>query len=484
MRRLAANVLPSLPVQQPQYDREQTKAGIVHLGIGAFHRGHQAYYTERLLNQKGGDWAIIGASLRSARIRDQLQPQDWLYTLVEQDTEHSRFSIIGAIKEVLVGPENPNRLITVMSDPCIKVITLTITEKGYCHDPAAGEIDWSHPDVQHDLRYYLTSPLSAIGYLVAALAQRKNLQAPVTLLSCDNLSHNGRLLQRVVTSFARRVDPALADWITQFVAFPCSMVDRIVPAATQAQRLLAAEVLGVEDQSIIVTEPFSQWVIENRFAAEMPDWASQGATVVDNVTPYEEIKLKLLNGSHSLIAYLGYVAGYDYVHEAIADSQIAKQVQRYMDLVTATLSIPDGFEIEGYKQLLLQRFANSALNHRTDQIAQDGSYKIAQRWLGSLRQLLGEGRDVSPLAFALACWVRFLSGFRESGESYDIIDPLKDALLETLKEAKTKGESPVAAVLSIQAVFADLVKEWPQIIDSVDLYYKQLLSDGLASVND
>ncbi|GAB3090893.1 mannitol dehydrogenase family protein [Aestuariicella hydrocarbonica] len=484
MQRLNNATLPKLSVSAPGYDRAALQAGIVHLGIGAFHRGHQADYTDKLLNRQGGDWGIIGASLRSAGVRDQLQPQDGLYCLVENDGETSNIKVIGAIQSVLVGPEQPSQLIDVLSAPEIKVVTLTITEKGYCHDPASGQINWTHPDILWDLEHYQTAPKSAIGYLVAALEKRQGIDAAVTLLSCDNLSHNGKLLQNVVSAFAQRVRPSLLKWLQAHVTFPCSMVDRIVPAVTDKERQALQARLGLVDEGAVVTEPFSQWVIEDSFAGDKPDWAAVGAMLVDDVAPFEDMKLRLLNGSHSMIAYLGYLAGYDFVHEVMTNEHMTVLIKDYMNLATDTLTVPDGFDIDGYKQQLLHRFSNASLNHRTSQIAQDGSQKIPQRWLASVRTLLSQKQDAALLAFALAGWIRYLQGTRDTlgkppGEHFEIIDPLSATLTSLVKTEQQTSHSPVKAILGVQSIFGNLLQEQPEWCAQVDDLHQAITAHGV-----
>src|SRR5690554_493451 len=289
MNRLNANTLGQLPgdVHLPKYDRATLKPGIVHLGIGAFHRAHQAFYTEAVLNKFGGDWGIIGCSLRSANVREQLAPQDGLYTLVERSGNGEKLQVIGAVQQALVGPEDPAALVAVMADPAIKIVSLTVTEKGYCHDPATGNLNLEHPDIAHDLQH-LDAPRTVIGYLVAALARRQ--QAGVksfTVLSCDNLPDNGTTLGKVVQQFAHKVNADLARWIERNTLFPCTMIDRIVPATTPEDRDQLASQLGLRDEGAVVAEPFTQWVIEDRFVDGRPEWEAVGAELVASVTDYE-----------------------------------------------------------------------------------------------------------------------------------------------------------------------------------------------------
>ncbi|TGD71737.1 mannitol dehydrogenase family protein [Mangrovimicrobium sediminis] len=478
--RLCTQALARLPaaVARPQYALEQLRPGIVHLGVGAFHRAHQAWYTEQALNREGGgDWGIIGASLRRPEVRDQLQPQDGLYTVVEREGGQSRYRVVGAIREVLVAPEDPAALVAVLARPEIRVITLTITEKGYHYDRASGGLDLAHPDVQHELAHFPQGPLTAVGYLVAALAQRAQAGAPgVTVLSCDNLPHNGRVLRKVVADFAARAAPQLAGWFAANTRFPCSMVDRIVPASTAGDLEDLQRVLGVHDAAAVFTEPFAQWVVEDDFVRGAPDWRAVGAVYTNDVTPFETMKLRLLNGSHSLIAYLGYLAGHEHVHEVMADAQFARLVWRFMDdEAQPTLSVPEGFDLEDYKTQLAQRFANPALMHRTYQIAQDGSQKIPQRWLASVRDLADQGHPTPILALAVAGWIRYLQGRRDDGHPFEVDDPLR----EQLQAAITGSDHPCRAAMAVSAVFGDLPRRQPDFLHAVEQNYNRIVSQGV-----
>ena len=476
--RLSEQRLARLPeeVARPQYDRRDIDSGIVHLGVGAFHRAHQAWYTEQVLNREGGDWGIIGVSLRSAAVRDQLQPQDGLYTVVEREGEQRRCQVIGAINKVLVAPEDPQVLIEQLSHPDIKLVTLTITEKGYCYDAASGGLNAEHPDIQRDIAQFPSAPTTAIGYLVAALARRARLGGPgVTLLSCDNLSHNGHVLRKVVLDFVAKVDPGLNSWIADNVTFPCSMVDRIVPATTEEDLDALRQTLGVRDEAAVFTEPFSQWVVEDNFVRGAPDWRTAGVLFTTDVTPFETMKLRLLNGSHSLIAYLGFLAGYEYVHEVMADETFGRLVRLYMDhQAQPTLDIPAGFDIDEYKEQLCRRFANSALNHRTYQIAQDGSQKIPQRWLASVRVLQAKGMPTAILALAVAGWIRYLQGCRDDGERFEVDDPMN----ETLRAAAAQDD-PCAGVMAITPVFGDMASTCEPFVLAVTDCYRRMTSAGI-----
>lgn len=477
--RLSEDNLARLPpaVATPRYCRGLTGAGIVHLGAGAFHRAHQAWYTDLALARAGGHWGIVAASLRSPDVRNRLMPQDGLYTLVERDGNHRRQRVIGAIKTVLVAPENPRTLVEWLSDPDIRVITLTITEKGYCHDASSGRLRLDHPDIRRDLERFPEMPVTAVGYLAAGLARRRQLNRDgVTLLSCDNLPHNGRVLKTVVTDFVAEADPSLLPWIEKHVTFPCSMVDRIVPATTEEDLAGLESVLGCRDEAAVFTEPFNQWVVENNFARGAPLWQNVGALLVADVAPFETMKLRLLNGSHSLIAYLGYLAGYEYVHQVMANGHFRRLVRAYMDdQAQPSLTVPDGFDIDGYKENLCRRFANASLNHRAFQIAQDGSQKIPQRWLAAVRVLEDGGQSTNLIALAVAGWIHYLGGRRDNGDTFEVDDPLVDEL----RAATAAGTNP-AGIFTVEAVFGDLARSCPAFVRRVEVLYRRLVSWGVA----
>ncbi|WP_020210131.1 mannitol dehydrogenase family protein [Gilvimarinus chinensis] len=460
MQRLNKNNLGALAnvASLPNYDRDAQQAGIVHLGIGAFHRAHQAWYTEALLNKGAQNWQIIGASLRSPTVKNQLAEQDGLYTVVERGPEGEKFQVVGAVKDVLVGPESPAALLEVMSKPEIKIVSLTVTEKGYCHDPASGNLNESHPDIVHDLENP-QAPKSAIGYIVGALnARRKAGGKSFTVLSCDNLPNNGEVLEKVVLQYADKFDTELAAWIRANTTFPCTMIDRIVPATTDADRGELEGKLGLRDEGMVLAEPFSQWVIEDNFCSDRPAWEDAGALLVDEVHAYEIMKLRLLNGSHSLLAYTGYLAGFDYVSEVMREPVLAKLCQEFMDReVGQTVQVPTGFDMEEYKVQLRERFANPGLKHRTWQIAMDGSQKIPQRWLQTLAaQLDGEG-NIDYLCLALAAWIRYVSGVDERGQPIDVQDPLAAELKSLVDANRGDAAAIVTAVLGVKAVFPQAV---------------------------
>jgi len=488
MNRLNNNLIADLPkdIILPSYDRAALKPGIVHLGIGAFHRAHQAFYTEAVLNQFGGNWGIIGSSLRSASVRDQLVPQDCLYTLVERSGDGEKLQLIGAVLDTLVGPENPAALVAQMAASNIKIVSLTITEKGYCHDPASGNLNLSHPDIIHDLEH-LDAPVSAIGFLVAALKQRfDNQQKAFTLLSCDNLPNNGEVLEKVVTQFAAKISPEFSAWIKTNATFPCTMIDRIVPATTEEDRRDIEARLGVRDEGMVVCEPFTQWVVEDKFADGRPEWDKVGVLLVDDVRVFEKIKLRLLNGVHSTMAYTGYLSGFQYISEVMEQAAFVNLVKTYMAREAGeTVVAPAGFDIEAYKQQLRERFSNKALKHRTWQIAMDGSQKLPQRLLETLREQLAGNGHIDILCLGIAAWIRYVSGVDEKGAVIEVSDPLVKELRAACDANQGNPAGMVKAVVGIQKVFgADLINE-SRFVDTTTQWLERFYAKGvLASVQD
>ncbi len=419
MNRLTTATLPAaLP-----YDRAAVTPGIVHLGLGAFHRAHMAVYVDDLLS-RDPRWGIIGASLRRPDTRDALSPQDFLYTVAIRDASGTANRVIGSILDILDANTQRSELIGMLADPRIRIVSLTVTEKGYCHDPATGLLDPNHPDVVRDLAEP-AAPVSAPGLIVRAIELRRQAGIPpFTVMSCDNLPSNGRTTQRIVTGFAALRSAELAAYIEQNVAFPSTMVDRIVPATTDADRESLRAATGYDDAWPIMTEPFTQWVIEDNFAAGRPAFELAGAQMVTDVEPFELMKLRMLNGSHSTMAYLGYLAGYSYVNEAVADPAIAAVIHGLMtDEVMPTLPM-DKAELATYRDQLLARFANPALKHRTWQIAMDGSQKLPQRLLGTIRDRLEAGASFTHLALGVAAWMRYVTGVDEQGSPIEVKDPL------------------------------------------------------------
>lgn len=445
MRLSNANIaaLPSR-VARPGYIRTSRGDGIVHFGIGAFHRGHMAWYTDRVMNAGEQDWAITGVSLRSADVAAQLNPQDGLYTLTEKSADGEATRVIGSVKNVLVAALDQEAVIASLAAPETQIASFTVTEKGYCR-AADGSLD---PN--------LAGPDSFYAFVAQGLRRRHDSGlSGLTLLSCDNLAENGRQLRSLMTAYLTLHDPALLPWFETHCTCPSTMVDRIVPATTPQDRALLAATIGLEDQGAVMTEPFSQWVIEDNFAARRPAWEEHGAELVADVRPYETAKLRMLNGAHSLLAYCGLARGHVFVHEAVADPSLAALVKQLMlDEAAPTIKTALGQDLNRYAGDLMARFANPKLNHRLIQIAMDGSQKIPQRWLETLGENQRVGRSCPAIMAGIDAWICHLNGWNER-EYGPVIDPMSDMLRATLKRV-----GPDDAVLAIFGPTGPISGNW------------------------
>lgn len=477
--RLGSANLDRLPpaVRRPAYDRSRITAGIVHLGLGAFHRAHQAVVIDDCLAAGAASWGIVGASLRSPDTRDALAPQDHLYTVAVRAAEGTEHRVIGALLDSVVARENPAALVERMADPAIRIVSLTVTEKGYCHTPQTGDLDERHPDIVHDLNN-LDAPRSAPGFIVAALARRRAQGLPpFTVLCCDNLAANGYTVQRIVTQFAALHSDELAKWIADNAAFPSTMVDRIVPETTDADREAVSTALGMRDAWPVMTEPFTQLAVEDRFTAGRPDLAAAGVELVADVKPFELMKLRLLNASHSALAYLGYLAGYETIADAMLDPHFARLAAQVMEEAAVTLTMPDGTDLAAYRASLLRRFANPALHHRTWQIAMDGSQKLPQRLLGAMQDRLHKGLPIATHALAVAGWMRYVSAIDEQGRAIDVRDPLAVEFSALAREAGPVAARLAPALLGVEKVFGPLGAD-PRLREAVTAALGRLYKDG------
>ncbi len=468
----------------PRLTRTMTKPkpGIVHLGPGAFFKAFGAIYTQDAIESHGGDWGIVAVSLRSATAREQLGPQDGVYTSVSLGPSGSATKVIGVICDVLVAPENPDAVIVAMADPAIRIVSLTITEKGYCYEPSTGKLKMDDPDIVHDIAHP-GNPRSAPGYIVAALAQRRAAgNKPFTVLSCDNIPANGKLARQIVVSLACVLDADLADWIATEVPFPSTMVDRITPATTEADVEQLATSTGYFDPACVQHEPFRQWVIEDDFVdAERPRWEAGGAQFVADVEKHEAMKLRCLNGTHSALAYLGYLAGYETIAETVADTAFAKFCQKlWVEEIIPAVTQPEGEDLSTYCAALLERYQNASIRHRTWQIAMDGSQKLPQRLLGTVADNLAALRPIQGLALAIAGWMRYVGGVDESGQPIEVRDPLA-AVLREASAASLDPSTRVANLLDINAVFDPKVAQNPAFRDAVMSAYKLLCKEGSRS---
>ncbi|WP_222558101.1 mannitol dehydrogenase family protein [Caenibius sp. WL] len=428
-RRLSIATLGSMrgEIARPAFRLGRPRGGIVHLGIGAFHRAHQAVYTDDALAAGDEGWGITAVSLRSPAVRDLMVPQDNLYTVMERSGQRAAMRVIGAVEAVYAARENPAAVLAALASPTTHIVTLTVTEKGYCRQAGSNQLDYAQA----------AQPGTIYTVLAAGLAQRKAAGCGgVTLVSCDNLPGNGHLLAELLAEYLERDNPSLAAWTARHVACPDTVVDRIVPAVTRAEIDALAERTGLIDRAMVVTEPFRQWVIQNRFAGPRPRWEAGGAQFVDNVHAFETAKLRLLNGSHSTLAYFGIGLGFDFVHEAVADPALNSMVQIQM-MKEAAPCLPRSADLDpgAYGDALLRRFANPALDHRLKQIAMDGSQKIPQRWLATMIERDKAGQGSAAHMLSLAAWAVHTRGRSANGASYKVDDPLADRLRDLWREA-------------------------------------------------
>lgn len=467
-----------MTAQRLQREGPAPTPGIVHLGPGAFFRAFNAVYTHDAMQAEAGDWGIVAVSLRSTTARDQLGPQGGVYTATTLSPRGREARVIGAVVDVLVAPEDPARVIALMASDQTRIVSLTITEKGYCHAPSNGNLDPEHPDIEHDLKH-LDAPRSAIGLIVAALRQRQaSGLAPFTVLSCDNLPSNGRVVRKVTLDFARRIDPALADWIGEHGAFPCTMVDRITPATTPQDIEQLANGSGWQDPGCVVHEPFRQWVIEDHFTLGRPAWHLVGAQFVSDVDDHETMKLRCLNGTHSCLAYLGLLAGYQTVFEAVSDPDIAAFCHHlWTDEIIPTLTQPEGEDLVAYTGRLMERYKNPAIEHRTAQIATDGSQKLPQRLLAPIREHMAKGHLPRGLILGVAAWMHHLRGRDDMGKTIPVSDPMSDHLCQITCQARTPGEL-VTELLQVNSVFGRDLAARAQLKDELVEFCTTLENDG------
>jgi mannitol 2-dehydrogenase len=445
-----------MEVRTPSYDRASLTEGIVHIGVGGFHRAHEAVYVDDIFNTTNErDWAICGVGLlpQDKKMKEALESQDYLYTLVEKSASKDEARVVGSITSFLLALETPEKVLAKLASPEIRIVSLTITEGGYCMNPATGEFDTANADVQYDLAHPQT-PRTVFGYVTEALRRRREAATPAfTLLSCDNIPHNGDVARKMFLSFAELWDPGLAEWISQNVAFPNCMVDRITPVTTDADREMVRTEFGIDDAWPVVCEPFRQWVVEDKFSNGRPPWEKVGAQMTDDVHPYEAMKIRLLNGSHSGMAYLGYLAGFTYIHEIMADHEFQTYIQRFMDEEVTPILMPvPGVDLRLYKATLIERFANPNIRDQVARICTDGSNKLPKFILPTIEDQLARAGETRFLSLAVAGWCRFLNGTDENGKQI----PLDDPRAKTLRNAAIAGGHKADKLFAMQEVFGAL----------------------------
>jgi mannitol 2-dehydrogenase len=446
----------------PAYDRDLVTPGVVHFGVGGFHRAHQAMYHDRLLSEgTAPGWGICGVGVMPAdrRMKQVLTAQDGLYTLVLKHSDGTyEPRVIGSIVEYLYAPDDPEAVIEKMAAPTTRIVSLTITEGGYNINDVTGEFDASNEGVVGDLAPGAV-PRTVFGLIIEALRRRwKRGLAPFTVMSCDNLQDNGYRSRRAFTAFARLRDPELGDWVEREARFPNSMVDRITPVTTDADRAEVRERFGIEDQWPVVCEPYTQWVLEDAFTAGRPPYEQVGVQVVDRVEPYELMKLRLLNGSHQAMAYFGYLCGYRLVHEAAQDPSFQAFLLGYMDKeATPTLAPVPGVDLDGYKYNLIERFSNPQIRDTIARLCAESSDRIPKWLLPVVREQLAAGGEIRRSAAVVASWARYAEGVDEAGQPIEVVDRMRDSLMELARRQRSDPD----AFISNRDIFGDLIDKKP-----------------------
>ncbi|MFP8965755.1 mannitol dehydrogenase family protein [Pokkaliibacter sp. CJK22405] len=480
--KLSSSSLDQLPegVSAPSYDRSACTQGIVHVGVGGFHRAHQAIYTERLLNQgKAKEWAICGVGLRpeDRGMNDALKSQDFLYTQFELgDTDDTQTQVIGSIQNFILAPDAPEQLIAKLTSEETRIVSLTITEGGYCVDDATGEFMFDLPQIQHDLNNP-DSPKTIFGYLAKALKMRRDQgMKPFTVMSCDNLPHNGKVAKKALMDFTTRLDSELAGWIDANVSFPNAMVDRITPMTSAAHKQQLLDKTGIEDAWPVVCETFIQWVLEDNFCNGRPAWEEVGVQIVPDVTPYEQMKLKLLNGSHLALTYLGFTKGQSFVHETMEDALILKYVRDFMDLdVTPQLDPVPGIDLTEYKQTLIDRFSNRAICDQLERTCSDGYAKFPKYVILTVNEAIKRGQKLDRVALLVASWAWYLRGVTETGVSYKIPDPKADFL----KEVVADEANIIDNFLAMDEIFGPTIAGSAEFRSEFERAYNSLRDNGV-----
>lgn len=478
MKTLNQSLLSSLPdtLDKPTYDRSAVKAGIVHIGVGGFHRAHQAMYTNELLKTPGNEnWGICGIGLLEAnrKLSEILQNQDYLYTLLVRHADGKIDSkIIGSMVDFIFAPDNKQAVIDKLVSDETRIVSLTVTEGGYNQDSETGELDLNHPDIQHDI-HHPEDPKTFYGYVTAALKVRKAQgKKAFTLQSCDNIQHNGNVAKNLLMTFIQQSDAELANWVNDNVAFPNAMVDRITPVTTPADISAVQDLLGYQDEWPITCESFSQWVIEDNFSHGRPDWDLVTAQFVQDVTPYETMKIRLLNAGHSVLGLLGSVHGYQTIDETVSDPLFAQYLRAFMDQeVTPVLAPVEGINLDEYKDALLARFANPNIKDALSRICSETSAKLPKFLLSTINENLADGRTAKLATLVVAAWCYYSDKqTSENGDALNVIDAMQDRLHEAAKATATDS----LAFLKVKTVFGNLFEDarfTPTYTQAIDALY-------------
>lgn len=473
---------PDELVQKPDYDISHISTGIVHLGFGAFHRAHQALYTDEAMSATGRtDWGIAAASLRrNEKLIPQLKKQDYWYTVSEWDkNKRQQVKLVGAVIEAFAARDDRLPLLQVMSKPSTRIVTVTVTEKGYYLDPTLSFLIRDDEQIKHDL-VHPKHPVTAPGLIVEALARRRQAGVPpFTVLSCDNFPDNGKVIRRSVTQLAASINPELSDWINQHVCFPSSLAERIVPATTEKDLDSVCTFLGAEDFCAVICESFRQWVIEDNFSLGRPEWdLMDGAQFVTDVAPWQKMKQQMLNGCHSLLAYTGVIAGYETIAETLNDNRFLFVARQYLSgEAIARLRIPEGVCPGEYGRQILERFSNPILKHRTDQVASNGTVKLPVCWFPQLESLILSRNCFNCIALGVAAWFHYLNGTDHKGNNILVNDPMKERLNQLITSPAPADR--VKSLLNRSGIFPEAIRLSPTAVGKIYCYYQQIEELGI-----
>lgn len=444
----------------PAYDRSELTAGMVHIGVGGFHRAHQAFYTDNLLEEYGvSEWGICGIGLREGdrKIHDILKNQDGLYTLIVKHPDGTiEGKIMGSLVDFLLGIDNPVAVIDRMAHPDTKIVSLTITEGGYNFIASTGEFDFDNPDIQHELKHP-DNPKTVYGFLTASLKKRRDAGLPAfTIMSCDNIQHNGDVAHDMLLTFAKRQDAALADWIEQEVRFPNTMVDRITPVTTQADIDYLQDTYGIKDKWPVTCEPFIQWVVEDKFSNGRPEFEKAGVQFVPNVKPYEKMKLRLLNAGHSVLGILGAIHGHKTINACLEDETFVTYLRAFMDKeASPVLDAVEGIDLNEYKDSLVARFANPNIKDSVSRICSESSAKLPKFLISTLEENLAQGRSIQYATLVIATWCYYSDkGVDKNQQSIEIIDAMSNELHHASKQTQV---DPLAFVKQ-ESLFGNLAQ--------------------------
>jgi mannitol 2-dehydrogenase len=466
----------------PGYDRNALKPWILHIGVGGFHRAHMAYYTDELLQTHDSAWAINGVGLteRDRTMADTMDTQDGLYSLLVRSADREEPRIIGAITKYYHYPDGAGELCRIAADGEYRILSLTVTESGYHYTGDDRHLDMDDPAIQHDLQNP-DDPTTSIGFLfrVAQLRIQAGRTLP-TFLSCDNIPHNGSVLRSLVLQYADQVDPQIARVLAEQGRFPSSMVDRITPGTEDKDRAYVREELGIEDRWPVVCEDFIQWFVEDNFSDGRPEWDKVGAVLVPDVTPYERMKIRLLNGAHSALAYISYLLGFRNVDNAMADPAVNKFVSAYMKEIEPTVGDVPGVNLDEYEKKLVERFSNPAISDQILRLCEDGSRKIPNMMLEPTKELMISGQTYRHAAFAVAAWIRFLQGSDEAG----IPIPIKDPSADILQEVAQRCADEASQFLAVETVFPEPLRNSAAFTAEVNMWFHKISDEGSRAAID